>query len=60
MLTKKELVDIDATRLHATDDAILLDHGGDDPAWVPKSLVVDNDDGTFTMPEWLAMKKGMI
>lgn len=29
-------------------------------AWVPKSMVEDNDDGTFTMPEWLAKEKGLI
>jgi hypothetical protein len=28
--------------------------------WVPKSLVEDNQDGTFTMPEWLAKEKGFI
>src|SRR6266436_3787560 len=26
--------------------------------WVPKSQVEKNDDGTFTMPEWLAKEKG--
>lgn len=28
--------------------------------WLPKSLVEKNDDGTFTMPEWLAHSKGLI
>lgn len=28
--------------------------------WVPKSQVEQNDDGTFTMPEWLAKDKGFI
>lgn len=30
--------------------------------WVPlpKSLVEKNDDGTFSMPEWLAHEKGLI
>ena len=28
--------------------------------WVPKSQVERNDDGTFTMPEWLAKDKGFI
>lgn len=28
--------------------------------WVPKSQVVDNGDGTFSMPEWLAKDKGFI
>ena len=29
--------------------------------WVPKSQVEkNNEDGTFTMPEWLAIEKGFI
>lgn len=28
--------------------------------WVPKSQVECNDDGTITMPEWLAREKGLI
>jgi hypothetical protein len=28
--------------------------------WVPKSQVEKNDDGTFTMPEWLAKDKGFL
>jgi len=34
--------------------------GGKLGVWVPKSLVEDNRDGTFTMPEWLALEKGLI
>ena len=56
----ESLAEVDATCLHDTDDAFLLDHGGKDSVWVPKSLVDDNGDGTFTMPEWLAMEKGII
>jgi hypothetical protein len=28
--------------------------------WVPKSYVENNEDGTFTMPVWLAKEKGFI
>lgn len=28
--------------------------------WLPKRLVEDHGDGTFTMPEWLAKEKGLI
>ena len=55
-----KLADIDATVMIDRDRAWLLDFGGDEPAWVPKSLVEDNGDGTFTMPEWLALDKGII
>ena len=60
MTGKSDLVDVDATLRHETGKAYLLDHGADEPAWVPKSQVEDNGDGTFTMPEWLAIEKGMI
>jgi hypothetical protein len=28
--------------------------------WVPKSQCEKNEDGTITMPEWLAKEKGFI
>jgi hypothetical protein len=28
--------------------------------WLPLSLVQENDDGTVTMPEWIALEKGLI
>ena len=57
---KSDLVDIDAELRHETDAAYLLDHGGKEPVWLPKSMAEDNGDGTFAMPEWLATEKGMI
>lgn len=33
---------------------------GTKEVWLPKSMVERNDDGTFTMPEWLAKEKGLI
>ena len=56
---RSDLVDIAAELAHQTDDAFLL-FDGDKPVWVPKSLVEDNNDGTFAMPEWLAKEKGLI
>jgi len=35
-------------------------YDGKRTAWVPKSKVKDNGDGTFTMPEWLATSSGFI
>ena len=55
-----KLVDIDAALNRETEHAILVDHGGHEKVWLPKSLVEDNRDGTFTMPEWLALDKGLI
>ena len=60
MGTKLKLVTIDATIEHQTKMAYLLDFGGKWPEWVPKSVTEDNEDGTFTLPEKMAMEKGMI
>ena len=54
-----ELVDIGALVIHQTEKAYLLFDGAV-KAWVPKSQVEDNEDGTFTMPERLAQEKGFI
>lgn len=56
---KAELVDIEAKIVRETPKAWLLDHGGPQPVWVPKSQVEENGDGTFTMPERLAIEKGI-
>jgi hypothetical protein len=54
-----KLHDIAAELRHETARAYLLDDGTR-REWVPKSHVERNDDGTFTMPEWLAKDKGFI
>jgi hypothetical protein len=55
----RELVDIEAQVQGETLDAWRL-YDGKTTAWVPKSQVEDNGDGTFTMPEWLAIEKGFV
>lgn len=55
----KELFDVAATIVAETEKAWLLDDGAV-REWVPKSQVEKNDDGTFTMPTWLAKDKGFI
>ena len=56
---KKELIDIAGTLRGETEKALRI-FDGKATEWVPKSLVEDNGDGTFTMPEWLAKEKGFI
>ena len=56
---KSELVDVAAELKGETDSAYRI-FDGDRTEWVPKSQVERNDDGTFTMPEWLALEKGFI
>ncbi len=54
-----EMVEIAAMLRHETDKAYLLFDGVRE-AWVPKSQVEDNGDGTFTMPTWLAQQREFI
>lgn len=54
-----KLIDVEALLCHDTERALLLDTGSK-KVWVPKSQVEDNGDGTFTMPEWLALEKELI
>jgi hypothetical protein len=58
-MRENELFDISAQIRRETDKAWLL-FDGTKEAWVPKSLVEDNRDGTFTMPVWLAKDKEFI
>ena len=55
----ERLVEIAAEIRAETDKAYRL-YDGALTEWVPKSQVQQNDDGTFTMPEWLAQDKGFI
>lgn len=58
-MSEPELTDIAAELLHETEKAYRI-YDGDKTEWVPKSQVEKNDDGTFTMPTWLAKEKGFI
>jgi len=57
-----KLADIEATLVHETEGAYLLAPDGDysKKDWVPKQPVEDNGDGTYTMPEGLAIEKGFV
>ena len=59
------LVDIAAELRHEThpedpERGAFLIHDGIRLAWLPKTQAEKNDDGTFTMPEWLAQEKELI
>ena len=54
-----KLFDVTAEVMGETEKAWRLNDGAKE-AWVPKSQVEDNGDGTFSMPEWLAKDKGFI
>ena len=63
---KSDLIDISGILRHETDRAYLVDAGGKTPVWLPKSQVeyepgdTPMKPGTFTMPEWLALERGLI
>lgn len=54
-----KLIDIAGELRNETDRAFRI-FDGRRTEWVPKSQVEQNDDGTFTMPEWLAKERGFI
>jgi RNase P/RNase MRP subunit p29 len=54
-----KLVDIAGELRGETDKAYRIFDGAK-AEWVPKSQAQLNDDGTFTMPEWLAKERGFI
>jgi hypothetical protein len=54
-----KLIDI-AAELRGESDRAFRIYDGKTTAWIPKSQVEKNTDGTFTMPEWLALDKGFI
>lgn len=60
-MTKRnhDIIEIAADLRRETEKAYLL-YDGSNEAWVPKAQVENNGDGTFSMPEWLALDKGFI
>lgn len=54
-----DLIDIAAEVREERAMALRL-YDGARTEWVPRSLVEDNGDGTFAMPEWLAREKGFV
>jgi len=56
---RPELIDIAAEIKAETERAYRI-YDGNTTEWVPKSQVERNDNGTFTMPIWLAQDKGFI
>lgn len=63
---EEELITIDASLVYESTDAFCIkmeeDTFGVEPPryWLPKSLTrYDAEAGTFTLPEWLAVNKGI-
>jgi hypothetical protein len=57
---RSNLCDVDGLfLLHETGKAYLVDNGKT-KAWLPKSMVEFDGRDTFTMPDWLAVEKGLV
>ena len=64
MTGKSGLHDIEVKIHHETDQAVLVDHAGGKPVWLPKSQIeIENQRNGLalvTAPEWLLLEKGLI
>jgi hypothetical protein len=54
-----DLVDIAGEIRAQTEKAVQL-FDGKMLVWLPRSQIEVNDDGTVTMPEWLAIERGLV
>ncbi len=59
MTRGNELVDV-AGEIKARTEKAIKFYDGDRTVWLPCSQIEINDDGTVTMPEWLALDKELI
>lgn len=62
---KSDLVDIEATAIHMTDQALLVTTDGENKIWLPFSRIELHHRGkvneyVITMPEALAVEKGLV
>ena len=59
VVKRHDIIEIAGLVRHETDLAIFFDDGTK-RVWLPKSMVEVNDDGTVSLPEWLAEEKELI
>jgi hypothetical protein len=63
---KSNIIDIDAEVTHRTEKAVLVHTGNkEESVWLPLSQIEIQHSGvggieTVTLPEWLALEKGLI
>ena len=46
-------------RVHATDDAMLFLSDGEQ-VWIPRKLILEWDQGMVMIPEWFAVREGLV
>lgn len=55
-----DIVEVDGEVVRRTADAVLWDDGSIE-VWLPLSQIeVNEESGTVSMPEWLAIEKGLV
>jgi hypothetical protein len=58
---RNDLVEIDAILIDKTENALLVDVGDDENVWLPSQTCThDRDTQTVTLPEWLAIERGLV
>jgi len=61
---QENTVDIECQVKRETEKALLIDHGGEQEVWMPKSQVRNVVKGpkfvTLTVTEWIANEKGLL
>jgi hypothetical protein len=65
-MARSKIVEVECRLVKQTDKAYLIDAGGEDPVWIPRSMIEDEGvepDGSLYsifIPEWLAQEEGLI
>jgi hypothetical protein len=54
-----EIVDVDV-EIHAQTERAVQVYDGERTVWLPRSQIELNDNGTISMPFWLAREKELI
>ena len=61
MRDKLNIIDLEASLVHETDQARLFDFGNEENTWIPKSQHEwFPDDGIISLPENTAIEKGLV
>lgn len=60
MSKNDEVVPIDIDGVVRESDKAKLFKTSEGEVWIPKSQIVDEGDDVITIPEWLAVEKGLV
>jgi hypothetical protein len=57
---RSDIVDVEGEIREPGTELAVQFYDGERTVWLPRSQIEINDDGTVSMPEWLAQEKGLI